>query len=399
MVSFQFAKNEYGEKTFKPLVNLHVTPNENIINKVGALFKQKQFGGFGGIGGAPSYNQHYHTHTHYPGPSYHHPHHYETIPPHFDGPPHHFESGPHFEHPPHHFSTGTGEFYPSGYANDYGFSSPAYHDSYHSTNNIDSSLATTGPSLYESFEPNAYNSRNANISAIGQATYADNYVNYNQNFAEQQQQQQQYQSQNIAQAKIGQNNQNQGTATKNVSFPKNRRKRNANSDNDTNKESIAPKINRLEKVKYNTGRINQSDRSLKNKQTKASSRNDIPLTQRLTDISHTKPYIQTIKHVIYTNIQKMIKTYINTHACKKQTAYETCAPYGHSNRSTYTNTNTSQVMLFDKHFYSFFLFYLMHSFLFTTFICFFLFLLSIYTRFPYIFHCLIQLQQNRKEQF
>lgn len=278
MVSFQFAKNEYGEKTFKPLVNLHVTPNENIINKVGALFKQKKFGGSGDIGGAP-YNQHYHTHTHYPGPSYHHPHHYETIPPHFDGSPHHFESGPNFEHPPHHFSTGPGGYYPSGYANDYEFSSPGYyHDSYHSTNNIDSSLAITGPSSYESFEPNAHYSRSANVSTIGQATYADNYVNYNHNFAEQQQQQ--YQSQNIAQAKIGQDNQKQGTATQSVSFPKNRRKRNANSDIERNKQSIAPKSNRLEKVKYNTCRINQSDRSLKNKQTKTSSRNDIALTQR-----------------------------------------------------------------------------------------------------------------------
>lgn len=291
LVSFQFAKNEYGEKTFKPLVNLHVTPNENIINKVGALFKQKQFGGFGGNGGAPSYNQHYHTHTHYPGPSYHHPHQYETIPPHFDGPPHHFESVPHFEHPPHHFSTGPGDYYPSGYANDYGFSSPGYYpDSYHSTNNIESSLATTGPSSYDSFESNAYYSRSANASAVGQATYADNYVNYNQNFAEHQQQQQQYQSQ--AQAKIAQNNQKQGTATQSVSFPKNRRKRNANSDIETIKKSIASKSNRLEKVKYNTGRTNQSDRSLKNKQTKTS-RNDIALTQRLTDISHTKTHIQT----------------------------------------------------------------------------------------------------------
>lgn len=277
LVSFQFAKNEYGEKTFKPLVNLHVTPNENIINKVGALFKQKKFGGFGG--GGTSLNQHYHTHTHFPAPSYH-PHHYESgplhfegPPHHFEGPPHHFESGPHFEHPPHHYTSGPGEYYPSGYANDYGFSSPGYYpDSYHSTNNIDSSLATTGPTGYESFEPNTYYSRSANGSAVGSGTYADNYANYNQNFAQNQQQQQQlqkqqlqqqqqYQSQNIqAQAKIGQNKQNQGTA-QNVSFPKNRRKRNANRDNETIKETIAPKSNRLEKVKFNTSRI--SGRSFK----------------------------------------------------------------------------------------------------------------------------------------
>lgn len=88
LVSFQFAKNDYGEKVFKPLVNLHVTPNENIINKVGALFKAKKqglYGGQGGYGGygqsaayAGSYNQHYHTHTHIPAPpSVYHPHHFE----------------------------------------------------------------------------------------------------------------------------------------------------------------------------------------------------------------------------------------------------------------------------------------------------------------------------------
>lgn len=79
LVSFQVAKNELGEKLFKPLVNLHVTPNENIIQKVGDLWKAKKFG----FGGQPTVNQHYHTHTHYPNPpEVYHPHHYEEHPHH-----------------------------------------------------------------------------------------------------------------------------------------------------------------------------------------------------------------------------------------------------------------------------------------------------------------------------
>lgn len=54
LVSFQVSKTEYGEKVVKPLVNLHVTPNENIIHKVGKLFHKK-----------PVAQEHYHHHDHY----------------------------------------------------------------------------------------------------------------------------------------------------------------------------------------------------------------------------------------------------------------------------------------------------------------------------------------------
>lgn len=54
LVSFQVSKTEYGEKVVKPLVNLHVTPNENIIHKVGKLFHKK-----------PLVQEHYHHHDHY----------------------------------------------------------------------------------------------------------------------------------------------------------------------------------------------------------------------------------------------------------------------------------------------------------------------------------------------
>ena len=35
--TLQVSKNEHGEKLLKPFVNLHVTPNENIIGKIGRL--------------------------------------------------------------------------------------------------------------------------------------------------------------------------------------------------------------------------------------------------------------------------------------------------------------------------------------------------------------------------
>lgn len=264
LVSFQFAKNEYGEKTFKPLVNFHVTPNENIINKVGNLFKAKKFGfgGIGGGGGNGGYNQHYHTHTHFgaQSPPIHHPHHYESGPPshhfdgpphHFDGPPHHYESaGPHFESTgPSHYGPPPSDYYPSGYAGGYGFSSPGHYDtSYHGTNNIDSSLAT-GPSY--DFDPNSFYSRSANGSAVSQ-TYADNFANYKQPNSQQNPQQnfqpsiQQnfqpslQQNSNIAQAANLQNAQT-ASGSQSVSFPTNRRKRNTNSNSDDG-------VKRIEKV-------------------------------------------------------------------------------------------------------------------------------------------------------
>lgn len=112
LVSFQVAKNELGEKLFKPLVNLHVTPNANIIQKVGDLWKAKKFG----FGGQPTVNQHYHTHTHYPNPPeiYHPHHHYEEHPPHHD---HGYEHGPQYATGPGSYPSGPGGFAsgPGGY--------------------------------------------------------------------------------------------------------------------------------------------------------------------------------------------------------------------------------------------------------------------------------------------
>ncbi|XP_002012261.4 uncharacterized protein LOC6586651 isoform X3 [Drosophila mojavensis] len=88
LVSLQVSKTDYGENVVKPLVNLHVTPNANIIQKVGDFFKK-----------TPSevHSTHYHHHDHFSGYEHeHHPHHYSAPPP-----THHhhvFESsGPHFD--------------------------------------------------------------------------------------------------------------------------------------------------------------------------------------------------------------------------------------------------------------------------------------------------------------
>lgn len=98
-------KNELGEKLVKPLVNLHVTPNEGIIGKIGNLFLAKK--------GSLHKHYHHHLHRYPPAPIYHgdHDHHHHSEgppflshPPHgpiIEGPPHHFEGPPPFlSHPP-----------------------------------------------------------------------------------------------------------------------------------------------------------------------------------------------------------------------------------------------------------------------------------------------------------
>lgn len=89
LFSLQVTKSEHGEKLVKPFVNLHVTPNEGIIGKIGSLFAYKK---------GPLHN-HYHKHLHrYPHQPFDH-HHHEPHPHHFEGPPFH---QPHFEGPPFH---------------------------------------------------------------------------------------------------------------------------------------------------------------------------------------------------------------------------------------------------------------------------------------------------------
>lgn len=179
LVSFQFAKNEYGEKTFKPLVNLHVTPNEQLIHKVGNLFKAKKYGSGGGYGGQSSYNQHYHTHTHLSAPSaIYYPHHYDDNHQYIDG--HHGHG-----HPEIYSAFGSGEY---GFTGPSGFTGPGsfYRDtsaasaSYdtHSLPNgyYDNEFPSAAAAPYD-FDPNLY-SRSLNSSTVSQSQHFKPSYNY-----------------------------------------------------------------------------------------------------------------------------------------------------------------------------------------------------------------------------
>lgn len=78
LLSVQVTKNDYGDKIVKPFVNLHVTPNEHVVNKIGHLFHEKKL---------YLLNKHEHYHHHNPhNYGHHHDHHFK--PPHFVHPPH-----------------------------------------------------------------------------------------------------------------------------------------------------------------------------------------------------------------------------------------------------------------------------------------------------------------------
>uniref|UniRef100_A0A182N994 Phenoloxidase-activating factor 2 n=1 Tax=Anopheles dirus TaxID=7168 RepID=A0A182N994_9DIPT len=92
LLSLQVTKDEYGDKVLKPLVNLHVTPTENIVHKIGGLLAAKKQNIY------HVFNQHEHYHNHHGGyprpPPIYHPHHVHGPPP----PP--FVDGPILSRPP-----------------------------------------------------------------------------------------------------------------------------------------------------------------------------------------------------------------------------------------------------------------------------------------------------------
>ncbi|BET03234.1 serine protease [Nesidiocoris tenuis] len=63
LLSVQVTKDEYGDKVVKPLVNLHVTPNQGFVHKIGSIFHGLK-GGYGGYGYGHQPYTHYHHHTH-----------------------------------------------------------------------------------------------------------------------------------------------------------------------------------------------------------------------------------------------------------------------------------------------------------------------------------------------
>lgn len=57
LLAIEVTKNDYGEKIVKPLVNLHITPNEHVVNRIGDLFHEKKH---------YLLNKHEHYHHHQP---------------------------------------------------------------------------------------------------------------------------------------------------------------------------------------------------------------------------------------------------------------------------------------------------------------------------------------------
>ncbi|GAB0100771.1 Peptidase S1 domain-containing protein [Sergentomyia squamirostris] len=140
LVSLQVTKDEYGEKVLKPLVNVHVTPNENLLHKVGHFFNSKKHGIKQAI-----HSQHYHQHTHYPSPpEIYHPHHHYPSGPYYDSPP------PNYSHGPSYYGhSGGGYGFPSGPPSGPSGPSGYFRDS--------------GPDL--DYNPFLFDSRSANGSA------------------------------------------------------------------------------------------------------------------------------------------------------------------------------------------------------------------------------------------
>lgn len=153
LVSVQVAKTDYGEKVVKPLVNLHVTPNANLIQKVGDFFKRKP---------AEVHSTHYHHHDHYTGYEHHgydhHDHHDHHSYPHYYG-----GSGPHF----------SVEMVPSTPIFEYhsGPSVPVSHHHHHEASPYENSFHSIYPGSAPDFggygEYSQHVERSANVSSEG----------------------------------------------------------------------------------------------------------------------------------------------------------------------------------------------------------------------------------------
>lgn len=113
LLAVQFTKDEYGDKVVKPFVNFHVTPNRNIVQKLGHLISHKKQTLFESY--EPSYAPHYPSKPVqiYEKPYYVKPHH----------PSHHYAS--HHEPPyPHDYS----DYYRDGDDDyDYDYNESRYH--------------------------------------------------------------------------------------------------------------------------------------------------------------------------------------------------------------------------------------------------------------------------------
>uniref|UniRef100_T1H9W2 Peptidase S1 domain-containing protein n=1 Tax=Rhodnius prolixus TaxID=13249 RepID=T1H9W2_RHOPR len=110
LLSVQVTKDEYGDKVVKPLVNLHVTPNHGLVNKIGSFIHHLKEPYYGH---PPPYLSHHHLHVHKI-PSHHYAHKptFHPYAPHYSypsssyGPSHHYHGPPpSFSHPHYHTSS------------------------------------------------------------------------------------------------------------------------------------------------------------------------------------------------------------------------------------------------------------------------------------------------------
>lgn len=195
LLAIQVTKNDYGDKIVKPFVNLHVTPNEHVVNKLGHLFHEKKH---------YLLNKHEHYHhfrphspSHYPlihpslhGPHYHghhptHGSHYPAHGPHY--PPHGPHLPPHGPHYPHgppapvysphftHYEPGYSKINPVHQYNAPENISPGNDDYYDDdTNQYEDSVDYTNSHNSGFYNPGY--ERSANTSAENKLGYANRYA-------------------------------------------------------------------------------------------------------------------------------------------------------------------------------------------------------------------------------
>lgn len=171
LLAVQVTKNDYGEKVVKPFVNLHVTPNEHVVDKLGHLFHEKK---------QYLFNKHNHYHHYNPYQYGHHHHHLHkpihppihTIhppirPPHY--PPNYGSSvySPHHTH----YEPGYAKLHPhNGHESTVG--DDYYDDVYHSDDNSD----YNNPSQEGYYNTGFERSSNASSKANNRQGYANRFA-------------------------------------------------------------------------------------------------------------------------------------------------------------------------------------------------------------------------------
>ncbi|XP_061378348.1 uncharacterized protein LOC116772712 isoform X2 [Danaus plexippus] len=153
LLAVQVTKNDYGEKVVKPFVNLHVTPNEHVVNKLGHIFHEKK---------QYLLNKHEHYHHYNPHP-------YQPYP-HRPYVPHPVGYSDHYGlHRPHSYSAHF-PHYDAGHYRVNPYNAPSDNDDYYDDDDDNSYNAAIG-----------YNDQNFNFAKSAQTKESngqnDNYAN------------------------------------------------------------------------------------------------------------------------------------------------------------------------------------------------------------------------------